>query len=87
MPVRKDVVDLKPKGWAKDPKLTISNGPFIISEYVMNDKIILIPNENYWNKGNVKLTRLTAYDNNEIDVVSVQVPTQEILKRQMEELH
>ena len=26
MPVRKDIVDQKPEGWAKDTKLTISNG-------------------------------------------------------------
>lgn len=97
MPVRKDVVDKKPEGWAKDPKLTISNGPFVVSEYNMNDKIILTPNENYWNKENIKLkkivltmiiegsTVLTAYDNNEIDVISGQVPVQEIPKRQMED--
>jgi oligopeptide transport system substrate-binding protein len=97
MPVRKDVVEQRPEGWAKDPKLTVSNGPFVLSEYIMNDRIILTPNENYWNKENVKLTKLnltmiiegstvlTAYDNNEIDVVSGQVPTQEIPKRQMED--
>lgn len=97
MPVRKDIVDQKPEGWAKDPKLTISNGPFIVSEYKMNDKIILTPNENYWNRENIKLkkmvltmiiegsTVLTAYDNNEVDVISGQVPVQEIPKRQMED--
>ena len=45
MPVRKDVVEKKPEGWAKDPKITVSNGPFVVSEYVMNDKIILTPNK------------------------------------------
>jgi len=97
MPVRKDIVEQKPEGWAKDPKLTISNGPFIVSEYKMNDKIILTLNENYWNRENIKLkkmvltmiiegsTVLTAYDNNEIDVISGQVPVQEIPKRQMED--
>lgn len=97
MPVRKDVVDKKSEGWAKDPELTVTNGPFVVSEYKMNDKIILIPNENYWNRKNIKLdkivltmiiegsTVLTAYDNDEIDVISGQVPVQEIPKRQMED--
>ena len=97
MPVRKDIVDQKPEGWAKDPKLTVSNGPFIVSEYKINDKIVLTPNENYWNRENIKLkkmvltmiiegsTVLTAYDNNEVDVISGQVPVQEIPKRQMED--
>jgi len=97
MPVRKDIVDQKPEGWAKDPNLTVSNGPFIVSEYKMNNKIVLTPNENYWNRENIKLekmvltmiiegsTVLTAYDNNEIDVISGQVPVQEIPKRQMED--
>lgn len=97
MPVRKDIVDQKPEGWAKDPSLTVSNGPFVVSEYKINDKIILTPNENYWNRENIKLkqmiltmiiegsTVLTAYDNDEIDVISGQVPVQEIPKRQMED--
>jgi len=97
MPVRKDIVDQKPEGWAKDPQLTVSNGPFVVSEYKINDKIILTPNENYWDRENIKLekmiltmiiegsTVLTAYDNDEIDVISGQVPVQEIPKRQMED--
>ena len=58
MPVREDIVKQKPEGWAKDPKLTVSNGPFVVSEYKMNDKIILTPNENYWNKENIKLKKI-----------------------------
>ncbi len=97
MPVRKDVVEQKPEGWAKDPEVTVSNGPFVVSEYKINDKIVLTPNKNYWNRENIKLekmvltmiiegsTVLTAYDNDEIDIISGQVPVQEIPKRQMED--
>ena len=96
MPVRQDMVEQKPEGWAKDPKLAISNGPFKISEYKMNDKIILVKNENYRDAANVKLdkivmtmivdisTAMTAYDSNEIDVL-ITVPTPEIPKRQVED--
>ncbi|MCK5779825.1 MAG: peptide ABC transporter substrate-binding protein [Psychrilyobacter sp.] len=96
MPVRQDAVEKKPEGWAKDTTMTISNGPFVVSEYKMNDKIILTPNENYWNKDSVKLkkitltmivdagTAMTAYDSNEVDVLTT-VPTQEIPTRQAED--
>lgn len=96
MPVREDVVIQKTEGWAKDPSITISNGPFKISEYHMNDKIVLTPNTYYWNKNNVKLdkvtmsmivdisTAITAYDSNEMDVL-ISVPTPEIPKRQVED--
>lgn len=96
MPVRQDAVEKKPEGWAKDPSITISNGPFKISEYNMNDKVILVPNEYYWNKDSVKLdkivmtmivdisTAITAYDSNEVDVL-ITVPTPEIPKRQVED--
>jgi oligopeptide transport system substrate-binding protein len=98
MPVRQDAVEQKPEGWAKDPSITLSNGPFKISEYHMNDKVILVPNEYYWNRDSVKLdkitmtmivdhgTAMTAYDSNEIDVLDAgQVPTPEIPKRQVED--
>jgi len=96
MPVREDAVIQKPEGWAKDPSITLSNGPFKISEYHMNDKVILVPNEHYWNKDSVKLdkivltmivdisTAMTAYDSNEVDVL-ITVPTPEIPKRQVED--
>ncbi|HAS79660.1 MAG TPA: peptide ABC transporter substrate-binding protein [Fusobacteriaceae bacterium] len=96
MPVRQDAVEKKPEGWAKDPSITLSNGPFKISEYHMNDKVILVPNEYYWNKESVKLdkivmtmivdisTAMTAYDSDEVDVL-ITVPTPEIPKRQVED--
>jgi len=96
MPVRQDVVEKKPEGWAKDPSIAVSNGPFKLAEYKMNDKIVLVKNEYYWNKDNVKLekvilpmivdssTALTAYDGDELDVI-IQVPTPEIPKRQVED--
>ncbi len=96
MPVRQDMVEQKPEGWAKDPKLAVSNGPFKISEYKMNDKIVLVKNENYREAANVKLdkiimemivdssTAITAYDSNEIDVL-ITIPTPEIPKRQVED--
>jgi len=96
MPVREDVVAKKPEGWAKDTSIAVSNGPFIIGEYAPSSKIVLVPNENYWNKESVKLdkivfeeivdqtTALTAYENGEIDVLNV-VPQQDIPRLQLED--
>jgi len=96
MPVREDVVAKKPEGWAKDPELTVSNGPFVITEYSPSDKIILKPNENYWSADSVELdeiiftevveatTALTAYENGEIDVLT-SVPNQDIPRLQLED--
>ncbi|WP_320047540.1 peptide ABC transporter substrate-binding protein [uncultured Ilyobacter sp.] len=96
MPVREDVVDKKPEGWAKDTTIAVSNGPFIISEYEPSSKIVLVPNENYWNQESVKLdkiifeeivdqtTALTAYENGEVDVLR-EVPQQDIPRLQLED--
>lgn len=89
MPVRKDMVEKDPENWTKNAATAVSNGPFKLKEYKIGDRIILVPNENYWNKDIVKLkqidammivdasTALTAVEAGEIDVIDV-VPNQEI---------
>ncbi len=96
MPVREDIVAKKAEGWAKDPSITVSNGPFVVTEYNPSDKINIRKNENYWNAENVELdgvnfteivdhsTALTAYNNGEVEVL-IQVPTQDIPKLQLED--
>lgn len=96
MPVREDVVAKKTEGWAKDPELTVSNGPFVVTEYKSSDKIIVRRNENYWNASSVKIdgvdfieivdqsTALTAYNSDEVDILT-SVPTQDIPKLQLED--
>ena len=89
MPVRKDIVEQKAEGWAKDSELTVSNGPFVLADYKTGDKIVLEPNEYYWNKDEVKIdriegfmivdesTQLTAFEAGEMDVID-NIPNQEI---------
>ena len=91
MPVRKDAVDKSAEGWATDPALTICNGPFKLAEYKTGDRIVLVPNENYWKASETKLTKieammivdqstgLTAYEANELDILD-DMPTSEIPK-------
>jgi ABC-type oligopeptide transport system substrate-binding subunit len=88
MPLREDIVEQDPEGWATNPELAISNGPFVVSDYKMGN-ILLTPNEEYWNRDAVELdqievlmildqlTQLTAMEAGEIDVIET-VPNQEI---------
>ena len=96
MPVREDVVAQKAEGWAKDPELTVSNGPFVVTEYRPSDKILVRKNENYWNASSIEIdgvdfieivdqsTALTAYNSDEVDILT-SVPTQDIPKLQLED--
>lgn len=89
MPVRQDVVEKNPEGWAIDSSLVVSNGPFVVSEYKTGDRIVLKPNKNYWKASDVEITQidammivdhstaLTAYEAGELDIID-EMPTSEI---------
>ncbi len=91
MPVREDVVAKNPEGWSADPAITVSNGPFVVKEYKVGDRIVLVPNKNYWKADQTKLTQidammivdqstaLTAYEANELDLID-SMPVSEIPK-------
>jgi oligopeptide transport system substrate-binding protein len=89
-PVYQEAVEAGPDGvWAKDPELSVSNGPFKLETYETGDQLTLVPNENYWKADMVKLdkivghmivdqsTALTAYENGELDIVD-NVPSAEL---------
>ena len=88
-PVRKDMVEKDPETWSMKPETFIGNGPFKMESYTMGDRIVLVKNENYYDKGRVKLdkiemlmigeasTGLTAFESGDIDYID-DVPTQEI---------
>jgi oligopeptide transport system substrate-binding protein len=46
-PLRKDVIDANPDGWATDPTSYIGNGPFKMTELVPQNHISLEPNPYY----------------------------------------
>ncbi len=81
MPVRQDMVEKDPEGWSSNPATAIGNGPFKLSEYKTGDRIVLVPNTNYWQADKTKLTRidammivdqstaLTAYEAGELDLI------------------
>lgn len=44
--------------WIK-PGNFVGNGPFVLESWVPQEKITVVPNEKYWNKDNVHLSRVT----------------------------
>ena len=57
-PVDEKVVESN-KDWATDAKTFISNGPFKITDYKIKDQLVLEKNENYYDKDDVKLDKVT----------------------------
>lgn len=61
-PVREDIVSKspadKPDQWTQNPKTYVGNGPFKITEWVHQDHITFVPNENYVGT-KPKLTKVT----------------------------
>ena len=47
--------------WAKDPELSVSNGPFTLSEYTVGEGLVLVKNENYWNADEVGIDKINGF--------------------------
>jgi len=60
MPVCKAVVSKNDK-WASDVKTYVTNGPFKLTEWSHNEKMVFEKNPTYWDKDKVKLTKITYY--------------------------
>ncbi|MFB9886722.1 peptide ABC transporter substrate-binding protein [Balneatrix alpica] len=81
-------------GWTAPGKL-VSNGPFMLSSWDVNEKIVLVKNPNYWNAAEVKLEQLTflpigdaavalkRYLAGELDVL-MSIPSEQLKKMQAE---
>jgi oligopeptide transport system substrate-binding protein len=58
MPVCKAVVSTNDK-WANDPTNYVTDGPFKLTQWSHNDKMVFVKNPTYWDKAVVKLTKIT----------------------------
>lgn len=77
-PVNKKVVEANPN-WAAEANTHLGNGPFKMEAWEHKNKLVLIKNEHYWDRDNVKLdkinfsmvedenTELSMFENGEID--------------------
>jgi oligopeptide transport system substrate-binding protein len=57
LPLPRHVVEAKPQEWQK-PESWVGNGPFTVKSWTVNSSMTLVPNEHYWDKGNVTLSQV-----------------------------
>ena len=57
-PQRKDIVDKHGDRYGTEANTLISNGPFILKEWIHSNKITLEKSPTYWDKDNVKLEKI-----------------------------
>lgn len=58
MPVKQEIVDANPDTWATDVTTYVGNGPFKITEWTANSKIVMAKNEFYHNADAVVLDEI-----------------------------
>jgi oligopeptide transport system substrate-binding protein len=85
VPCRKDLVEKYGKDFAATPDKNVYNGPYKLTEWAQDNKLVLTKNENYWNKDKVKLdkveisvltdpnTPIGMYETGKLDYVDVPV--------------
>ncbi len=88
-PVQKATIEANGDSWATAPETYVSNGPFVVTEWVSSSHIVMSKNEYYWDKDSIKLdsikfmlieddnATLSAYQSGEI-LFAKGVPTEEI---------
>lgn len=88
-PVQQATVEANGDAWAIDAPTYISNGPFMVTEWVPDAYIIMSKNPNYWNADAIKLGSIkwnliedpnasySAYQSGEVLMIK-DVPTEEI---------
>ncbi|RWR03682.1 peptide ABC transporter substrate-binding protein [[Pantoea] beijingensis] len=63
-PVPQKVVDAHGSDWTKTSNL-VGNGAYKLQERVVNEKLVLVPNEHYWDNAHSVLTKVTFLPINE----------------------
>lgn len=54
-PIKKDLYEANQRAYGSSADKIGMNGPFIIKEWLFNDRVVLVKNPNYWNSANIKL--------------------------------
>lgn len=75
--------------WTR-PKHFVGNGPFVLSKWRVNERIVLTPNPHYWDRAQVKLAEvvyvpitgeignIAQYESGGIDISSTAIPPEQI---------
>lgn len=61
-PVPKEAVDAHGKQWTR-PENIVTNGPFLLKEWKIRDKVVMEKNPTYWDASSVKLKRAIIVHN------------------------
>jgi len=59
LPTPRHVIEREGADWESAHKL-VGNGPFRIAEWRQKDRFVLVPNERYWDRAHVRLTKIVA---------------------------
>ncbi|MBP2652259.1 MAG: ABC-type transporter, periplasmic subunit [Firmicutes bacterium] len=94
-PVNQKIVEANGDKWAGDVATLIGNGPFKLTEWTHSSKLVMVKNDQYWDKDKVKLnkvewllveevaTALSMFENNQLDYVDLPPMTEvERLKKE-----
>ncbi len=65
-PVNRRTVEEHGDRWTR-PENYVSNGPFLLKEWLQNDRIVVERNPYYWNPDEVKLDRVEIYASDNVD--------------------
>ncbi|MHA7967084.1 peptide ABC transporter substrate-binding protein [Paenibacillus sp. CAU 1782] len=86
LPVHPATVDAA-EDWATEAKTIVSNGPFLLKDWVHNDKLVMEKNPDYYNKDAINFTNVTIslvedagtvyslYETDKIDWIGAQAGT------------
>lgn len=80
-PIRKDLIDAAEaagEDWTNDYTLHVFNGPFVISNRVLENSMTLTKNETYWDADNVILTQVNLQVVDETATVAQLIESQQL---------
>jgi oligopeptide transport system substrate-binding protein len=63
-PLPMHIIQAHGNNWTR-PENIVGNGPFVLQEYIPNSRLVVVPNERYWDKANVYLTKITFDPNDD----------------------
>ena len=59
MPLRKDIVEANPEGWATDPATMVFNGRYILQKFAHENEIVMVKNDKFCDASTVTTNKIT----------------------------
>lgn len=57
-PTRQDIVEEYGEAWATDPETLIGNGPYTVESYTMDEELVMVPSETYYDLDKIVCQRI-----------------------------